>query len=122
MRVITKKDGQDKFQGIYGVFQTLNGRPSWKSASKAIWYIQEFNDWAIGELNDIGTWTRDIASFGDQGDKSPFQIPNTRWEYVANELNVGHSDDISLQCNVRQKHMFDSAWEPTFIHTMRIIR
>ena len=31
-------------------------------------------------------------------------------------------DDISLQCNVRQKHMFDSAWEPTFIHTMRIIR
>ena len=31
-------------------------------------------------------------------------------------------DDISLQCNVRQKHMFDSGWEPTFVYTMRIIR
>ena len=74
-------------QGIYGVYQTTNGRTSWKSASKAIWY--KYSYWAIGELEDIGKWNRGIKSNGDQGDRSPSDVPNDEWN---------KDGDIIVQC------------------------
>ena len=76
-------------QGIYGVYQTTNGRTSWKSASKAIWYIPDYDDWAIGELEDIGTETRYIYSYSGQGDRSPSDVPNDEWN---------EDGDIIVQC------------------------
>jgi hypothetical protein len=34
---------------------SVNGKPSWTSQSKAIWYNQDHNLWLIGNLNQIGT-------------------------------------------------------------------
>ena len=76
-------------QGIYGVYQTTNGRTSWKSGSKAIWFVPDWNDWAIGELKSIGTETREINSNGDQGDRSPSDVPNDEWN---------EDGDIIVQC------------------------
>ena len=34
--------------------ESVNGKPSWKSQSTAIWYIPDFELWTIGDLNNIG--------------------------------------------------------------------
>ena len=80
---------QGSLQGIYGVYQTTNGRTSWKSGSKAIWFVPDWNDWAIGELKNIGTETLEIKSNGDQGDRSPSDVPNDEWN---------EDGDIIVQC------------------------
>ena len=90
--MILKNDvlaSKGSLQGIYGVYQTTNGRTSWKSTSKAIWYIPYFDDWAIGDLSNIGTTTREIISNGDQGDRSPSDVPNDEWN---------EDGDIIVQC------------------------
>ena len=88
--MILKNDvlaSKGSLQGIYGVYQTSNGRTSWKSASKAIWF--QYGYWFIGELKDIGTWNREIKSNGDQGDRSPSDVPNGKWN---------KDGDIIVQC------------------------
>ena len=77
------------FQGIYAVHQETNGRTSWKSASKAIWYYPGYDDWFIGDLKDIGTESYEVRSLGDYTDKSPSDVPNGGWNF---------SDDIIVQC------------------------
>ena len=82
MEVILKNDvlaSKGSLQGIYGVYQTINGRTSWKSGSNSIWYIPDYDDWLIGDLEGIGTKTREIKSNGDQGDRSPSDVPNNEW-------------------------------------------
>ena len=80
---------KDSLQGIYGVYQTTNGRTSWKSASKAIWFVPHWNDWVIGDLSNIGTGIRELKSEGDQGDRSPSDVPNNEWN---------EDGDIIVQC------------------------
>ena len=90
--MILKNDGLSRYgslQGIYGVYQTTNGRTSWKSASKAIWFVPRWYDWAIGELEDIGTKNEEIRTFGDFRDKSPSDVPNNEWN---------NDGDIIVQC------------------------
>ena len=72
-------DFQESRQGIYTAYHTINGKTSWKSDVNAIWYVQAFNDWAIGNIEDIGTTIREITSHGDHGDKGPFEVPNDKW-------------------------------------------
>ena len=84
--VLTSKGS---LQGIYGVYQTTNGRTSWKSGSKAIWYYSRWEDRSIGELEDIGTNSHEIDSKGDQGDRSPSDVPNNEWN---------KDGDIIVQC------------------------
>ena len=90
--MILKNDvlaSKGSLQGIYGVYQTSNGRPSWKSGSNAIWYYPRQKDWSIGELEDIGTKTSKIRAFGDFRDKSPSDVPNNEWN---------KDGDIIVQC------------------------
>ena len=90
--MILKNDvlaSKGSLQGIYGVYQTTNGRTSWKSGSKAIWYYPRHKEWVIGKLEDIGTWIREIKSNGDQGDRSPSDVPNDEWN---------EDGDIIVQC------------------------
>ena len=88
--MILKNDvlaSKGSLQGIYGVYQTTNGRTSWKSASKAIWSKSSY--WAIGKLEDIGSWNEEIKSNHDQGDRSPSDVPNDEWN---------KDGDIIVQC------------------------
>ena len=43
-----------QFQGTYELSASVNGKPSWRSKSKGIWYRQDHNVWVIGNVNDIG--------------------------------------------------------------------
>ena len=90
--MILKNDvlaSKGSLQGIYGVHQTTNGRTSWKSGSKAIWYYPGWKEWMIGNLGNIGTRTREIRTYGDQDDISPSDVPNDGWN---------ENGDIIVQC------------------------
>ena len=49
-------------EGSYQLDQIVNGRSSWISVSSAIWFIPEYNNWAIGNLGKIGTNWRSITA------------------------------------------------------------
>ena len=92
MEVILKNDALDNkgsLHGIYAVHQETNGRTSWKSSSKAIWYYPDWKDWLIGDLKYIGNRNYEIRSYGDYTDKSPSDVPNGEWN---------ESDNITVQC------------------------
>ena len=92
LEVILKNDvlaSKGSLQGIYALQQIINGKTSWKSASKAIWYYPDWKDWLIGDLKDIGNKTYEIRSYGDYTDKSPSDVANGEWN---------RSDDIIVQC------------------------
>ena len=82
-------------QGIYGVYQTTNERTSWKSASKAIWYVPDKKYWGIGGSINFGSLTWEIAT--DQVHISPSDVPNNKWYYYKNEWEKGDGD-IIVQC------------------------
>ena len=82
-------DSKGSLQGIYAEHQETNGRTSWKSASKAIWYYPNWKEWFIGDFKDIGTATYEIRSYGDYTDKSPSDVPYGEWN---------GSYDITVQC------------------------
>ena len=48
-----------------------------------------WRDWFIGDLEDIGTKTHKLRSDGDQGDRSPSDVPNDEWN---------EDGDIIVQC------------------------
>ena len=54
-----------QYQGTYEISASINGKPSWKSQSNAIWYSPKIytipNRWRIGNLNDS---TGDIFTSG----------------------------------------------------------
>ena len=72
-------------QGIYQIDEIVNGKRSWISATNAIWFIPEINDWGIGSLENIGATLCGIHSIGEQGDKNPSDIPNEEWKYLQGE-------------------------------------
>ena len=89
---------QSNYQGIYTLYQTINGRPSWKSGSTAIWHLPgSYNDWAMGPLKYIGEAGRQqIWSINDHGDKNPSDIPSQDWLYYVNWFPK--TDGVSVQC------------------------
>merc|ERR1711971_1139581 len=53
-----------EYQGTYEMSTSVNGKPSWTSQSKAIWYIQNRNMWVIGHLRNIGKPNGTIVTTG----------------------------------------------------------
>jgi len=85
IEVIMKNDAHES--GIYEKHQYINGKTSWISKTNAIWYVPNYNSWAIGNLKDIGSTTREIASRSNTANqKSPYDVSNDDWFYVANGL------------------------------------
>ena len=103
MKVELKNDVLRKhndYQGTFEKYQIVNGRRSWKTATSAIWFIPEFNNWAIGDLENIGTKTRVIASKTDFGDR--MDDPSNKWDYWSTkdeEWQTIQSGDIIIRCN-----------------------
>ena len=73
---------QGSKEGIYHNSSMVNGKASWTSTSLAIWYDQEFNDWSIGFLDDIGENVGGIYS--DDSGECPFDLPSEKWVYWYN--------------------------------------
>ena len=87
--------------GIYNVYKKVNGKASWKSTfnQKSIWYNLEYREWCIGNLSDIGTKVAEIRTIGNQGDKSPQDVPNNRWTYHdGKEFWRAESGDVNFEC------------------------
>ena len=49
-------------QGTYEKLALVNGKPSWTSQSKALWY--DGDDWMIGSLKNIGTRRAFMYTYG----------------------------------------------------------
>lgn len=97
-----------KFQpwipGTYYLSDKVNGGPSWTfygKYGKAIWYYPEYDDWAIGNQEKLGTNIRALTSFGAQGAYDVFNVPADKWRVWDNDektwKNV-RSGDVVINC------------------------
>merc|ERR1711976_1147795 len=87
-------------QGNYEKHQIVNGRRSWKKATRAVWFVREVNKWVIGDLKDIGTKTGRIASKVDFGDR--IDDASNEWDYWSSEdkkWQTVPSGDIIINCS-----------------------
>ena len=100
MEVISKEQSLEDLQGIYGLYKRTNGRSSWKSATKAIWYIPLAQHWAIGDLEDIGTVNSKIVSDTSEIEKTQFDFSRSKWNYPSESdyLFTGDEADVVIQC------------------------
>ena len=72
LQVILKNDvliKQGSLQGTYQKAQWINRKSSWKTSSRAVWFIPEYSIWVIGKLENIGTSYYEIAFTSNQGTK-----------------------------------------------------
>jgi len=102
-------------QGNYEKHQIVNGRRSWKKATRAVWFVPEVNKWVIGDLKDIGTKTGRIASKVDFGDR--IDDASNEWDYWSSEdkkWQTAPSGDIIINCS---PDLFNFAnWDYNFDH------
>ena len=90
-------ESQSSRQGIYQPSSTVNGRPSWTSASAAIWYTPAYEKWAIGPLYKIGTDVRGIASEKTDELVDPQDVLS--WAYVfGDKWKKDDKNDIIVEC------------------------
>ena len=88
---------QGSREGIYHNSSLVNGKPSWTSTSQAIWYDQEFDDWTIGSLGNIGTSTGGM--YGDFANACPFDMASEEWDYWYNDVWTGAgANEIHVNC------------------------
>ena len=99
---------QNGRQGPYQFYKNINGKPSWKSETNAIWYYPEYKDWMIGPFENIGTDIRGITTWWQIGDEDydcPQQVPSDKWVYmdVNGEWQYASSNDVSILCTTGKK-------------------
>ena len=88
---------QGYFEDIYHNSSMVNGKASWTSTSQAIWYDQEFSNWNIGPLDDIGTKMAGI--YTDYGSECPFDLPSEKWNYWYNSVwTSAEANEIHVEC------------------------
>ena len=98
LRVILENNAlalQNLKQGTYNLAMITNGKPSWTSESQAIWFIPQWNQWAIGPIDALGTTGRGIRS--SQYSKDPQNVVS--WDYSDMESGWWSADDdIIVEC------------------------
>ena len=95
-------------QGVYQKSATVNGKPSWESTTQAIWYEPYYRKWAIGELSNIGTALRGIASAGREGGEyaCPIEVPKNKWLYDYVDWQEIKEGDVLFECQDSGKKAF----------------
>ena len=88
---------QGDLQGKYQLGEIVNGKQSWKTATQAIWFYPEYEDWAIGSLDEIGTNLRGISSAAEEN-KDLFDVANDDWMYWDGDWKSINSGDIDIIC------------------------
>ena len=71
-------------QNSRALLQSYRPQKSWPGGRRG------WNDWVIGDLSNIGTEILELKSYGDQGDRSPSDVPNDEW--------IRDCGDIIVQC------------------------
>ena len=78
---------------------SVNGKPSWTSQSKAIWYIQNCNMWVIGPLSSIGKPNGPIYTTGTLFGANESSEWNSYIEKTWKKLD---KNDFTIECVVRK--------------------
>ena len=91
---------QSERQDTYRLSEKINGKPSWKSGTQAIWYYPRYNQWIMGSISNIGTNTGGIYSFVLNTEYvCPQQVPKDKWKYYdGSKWKEVNSNDFSFQC------------------------
>ena len=87
--------------GTYELSEIINGKPSWKSATRAIWYYsgKEAKFWMIGLISNMGTKSGGIYAADPTESKYPQEVPNDKWKYHdGSNWQQASSDEITIQC------------------------
>ena len=85
------------YHGIYKKSASINGKPSWKSQSKAIWKCQ--NDWWIGNLSSIGKDRGSIYTTGTLFGANE----NGKWNsFIEKKWKKLDTNDFSIECIARK--------------------
>ena len=63
----------------------------------AIWYINEWNQWAIGKSEDIGSKVRGIRSSLDAN--CPGIVGDGNWDYSNQSIWYNGATDIQVKCS-----------------------
>ena len=87
-------------KGVYKISDTINGKPSWISNDQAIWWVPEFSEWGIGNLDWLESVTRGLT--GVPSDKNDFGWPYDQkytWKYwTGSDFTTPGANDIKVQC------------------------
>ena len=87
-------------KGAYKIADTINGKPSWILNDQAIWWVPEFSEWAIGNLDWLESVTRGLT--GVPSDKNDFGWPYDQkytWKYwTGSGFTTPGANDIKVQC------------------------
>ena len=91
-------------QGTYELSEAINGKPSWKSVTQAIWYNPWLKDWRIGELLSSGANYRGISSIANVEYDCPQQVIKDHWEYYnGSDVPKSYSNDVCIQCTGKKE-------------------
>ena len=85
-------------EGTFQLSSEVNGRESWTTSSRAIWYLPEYKDWLIGNLDKRGTSNRFITSRFVYDLEQPYDVEY--WNYYHSESWVtnGSATDVIVKC------------------------
>ena len=101
--VVPKQNG---FQGTYQLYEKINGKLSWKSATHAIWYRPQSKRWIIGPIASIGEEKAvGIYAFGETDYDCPQQVPNYFGGYWwdGSKWHLASSNDVNIQCTGKKE-------------------
>ena len=85
-----------EFTGDYQIFETVNGRPSWKGGDHGIWYVPIVNKWLIGYWNKFG---EDDGEFYASNDYGSLTDNRNIWKYTADNgswITPSDSNDVII--------------------------
>ena len=87
--------------GDYLESATVNGHPSWINANNAIWFVDEFDDWAVGDIKERGGVFRGFSAKNQGGSVCPFDITSTNWDFWSGGGGwmVAGAGEISITCS-----------------------
>ena len=85
--------------GDYQESAIVNGHPSWINANHAIWFVDDFDEWAVGGIEYLGTNFRSLAAESQGGSVCPFDIDSTNWYFWNGEWTSAGAGEISIICS-----------------------
>ena len=85
--------------GDYQESAIVNGHPSWINDYNAIWFVVDFDEWAVGGIEYLGTNFRSLAAESQGGSVCPFDIDSTNWYFWNGEWTSAGASEISVTCS-----------------------
>ena len=86
--------------GEYQESAIVNEHPSWINANHAIWFVDDLDDWAVGDINERGTIFRGLSSRNQGGSVCPFDITAKKWSFWnGTKWNSVGAGEMTLTCS-----------------------